>query len=195
MPFHAYTIDDSIDSSSGSARVPEGDYLVEIAGCKPSNEDHDGEPNFQWTLRIAQGKAGVGRTLRYTTTMKEGAQFGLGRLLSAVGVPTDSIRSKTVTSYRDHQMMASSLEKALKGRPLGVMVADRDIGGGKYVSSISETYPAEEWTERARFSDRETVPLNGSSEIAKAPPLEVASATAPGLGNIADFFKAGEQQF
>src|SRR3990167_8874284 len=130
MAWKPYSVDESVNSGAGgSAHLPEGTYKFEVLSISPSPENHNGDPYFRWKVIARDGLAeGIGGVVNHTTTMKEGAQFGLGILCEAVGIDKAKMVEvgKRVRKYLDHAAFAKLLEARAKGKFFAAAVMDRE---------------------------------------------------------------------
>ena len=144
-------IDDSIlNTETLSSKVPPGIYKVKIAKCASDVVEWPENVRFKWGFNITDGLTNHG-TLQLTTTFKEGAQFGLGRLLNAVGFDVARLHDKEFTEA-SFEKMRLSVENEVKGKELAVLVADSAPSNksGKVYSNIEQTYPVDEFDELSK---------------------------------------------
>lgn len=175
MPFKPYKIDESFaPSQGGSAHVRPGPYLLEVAGVRPSREDHPGEPYFMYRLRIADGAEGHGQSINHTGTWKEGAQFSNASLLAAIGVNLSKLQGREAKTYAEHQGLAASVEKAIMGKKLGAQVADGEVRNGRQTSDIIEFFPEAEFANRRNGQ----VKAQATAPAVAAPAAPSADASA-----------------
>lgn len=135
MAFRKYTVDENvIPSGGGSALLPEGVYLWEVLGLKPSPEDTgDADPYFTIRCIARDGNpAGVGLTVQKRLIMSEKAMWVLGAFCEATAVDFGKVQQlgAAVTTYAKHQAYCVALAKLLVGKMFTAGVQDNDYTTG-----------------------------------------------------------------
>lgn len=162
-----------------SARVPDGEYLLEIKNVAVKVKDWAAkDTQFKWEFTIREGISGMGQTLRMTTTLKPGAQFSLGRLLTAVNfdiakIAATEIPEKEGPGTAALEKLAEKLAKTLRGQAFGALVVEsKPDGDGRRYSNIQETYPTEDYPERSKSNVGRSATVSERSPAANAEVVE-----------------------
>lgn len=163
MSFHPFAFDDNVtNTGGGSAHVPDGEYLLEIAALAISKEDEDSD-YYRWTMRIDQGPAGIGQSLQYNCTCytpkpskaggETAGQFALGRLVEAVGLNAATLKEYQPKTQAEFEAVGQGLLQGLKGKKVRALVANRagENRNGQQMtySNIIELGPATDFRLRA----------------------------------------------
>lgn len=77
------TVDFSgIEVRQGSVHLPEGDYLVEVAGCEiRSKKDDESRKYLNWALRVVLPEQYRGKTVYYRTSLVRESLWNLRKFL------------------------------------------------------------------------------------------------------------------
>lgn len=211
MAFKPFTINDGIVTDGvqgGSVHVEPGAYLVEIDGAAPSPEPEDEDKNsfIDWRLKVIDGPDGVGRRLRHMTVMSDKTMFQLGNLIHFSGkvevAQFLAKKAQTITTYQEFAAFVPVILKAMRGKRLGVVVAD-DSYQGNPTSKIVEMFfaadyeaaPAdvEELEPDLDDLDEETPPASPKrAATGKSKPVPLAKKTPPAKSledELSEYFK------
>lgn len=179
MPFTPYAFDESITRVEESGtKVRPGEYLLEIVGGQPTDEDHEGPAGAYWRVKIDKGPEGIGKPMRHFTTFKQDAtdpgksgQFGIGRLMFICGYDPSKLVGKGAQNYETHVAVVQGMAKGLIGKKIGASIDD-DQYNNRVFSKIFSVYPEAEYEERAKANDppRAERPVNGSAAAVLTPP-------------------------
>lgn len=119
---------------SGSAlfaRVPEGDYALEITGVKGKKGQESGKPNLIFTFELSQGpKRGNGKQLGHNCSLQPQSLWNLRQILEACG--------KQVPSKK----LNIDVDKLIGLKCAGTIVDDEYEGRKK--STIAAFYPLDD---------------------------------------------------
>lgn len=144
------------DSRAPAAHVPEGDYLLEVAGCQlKSKKDDETSKYLSWMWKIVAPSQFKGKTIYSITSLKPEALWNLrGLLVDMLGeerVPKASVNIP--------------LESIVKARKkVGATVADDEPYEGKVKSKIVATFPASDYQELGQATATPVDDSNGQSE-------------------------------
>ena len=155
MPFEPYTIDDtivSVPSGSNYVHVPEGDYLLKIVDCRPNAEDKD--TAHIWVLEIAEGAAGVGKSVDFYASMhdadtvrdKKSTFFNTGNVIASALTPEAAVQVQEgfkklqVKTYAQHVALAKRLGTSFAGKIIYGLVGD-DNRNGRIYSKVVRVGP------------------------------------------------------
>lgn len=147
-----------VEVGSRAVHLPEGDYLVQVAGCEMrSKQDNEARKYLSWTLKVVEPKSYVGKPLYYRTSLVPEALWNLRGFLIAMLGP-DKVPQKAVDV---------PIAKILQAKPqLGVTVQD-DEYQGKIRSEIAAVYSKAEYLENQQSlapSDEEEETTEESDE-------------------------------
>ncbi len=210
MPFRSFAFDDSITNvEQGGIHVPQGNYLLQIAGVRASAEDAQGATGYHWTLRIIgpDNDPNIGRSLQMFTAVasndpsKDGkTQFGLGRLLHVCGINPAALVGKQFPAYQDfvnlgNALLANLTQKSPSKGRFGALVGD-NVFNGRVNSQVVESYPEAEFQDRVRLAPPGSVqaqPANGPTGMPGAFPQGGTPTIIPGADMFADPAMAQQQ--
>lgn len=150
-PFTRLDIPDSFgDAGTGARRihVPEGDYLGEIQAVVPSPESVDAEKAFfsYRTLLVDGPQQGVGQVYAHMASFGDTAGW-THNIVAAAGVNPASLKGKKSLDYAAFCGIATALDKALKGRKVGIVMADNTYQN-TVTSRAVQFYPAAQFVKR-----------------------------------------------
>lgn len=132
-----------------AARVPEGDYLLEVRGCQrkwKKGESQDESPGYlTWMLAIVKPSAHKNAGFVYhNTTLKEEGLWNLRNFLEDLGLKVPTSRLKI------------PIEKIVaKKMQLGATLVDGEPYNDKIKSEIAATFPKEKFEEQSGDTDED----------------------------------------
>lgn len=159
-------IDDSINNFStggGMILVQEGDYLLQLARVVPSPANRDyskADPYMRFDFKLVEGPDGLGKVIGYVGMVSKknpdgsGGSWGLGRVLSAVGIDQAKFEGRGWATYEEFASFVQALSQRFAQDPpkTGGTVSDDTTRGAnsQVISRITDFWPAEEWDERTK---------------------------------------------
>ena len=149
MPFQPFTIPENFAQGGDIARdilVPDGDYLFEVEGVKPSPESVE-RGFFSYRLKLIDGPSqGLGKTYPHLGSFGEKSHW-THNLLLILGLNAEQLSKKYVPNYDTFKNLAASIEKAIKGKK-GVVSLAEDTYDGKTRSRAFAFAKAETFVKR-----------------------------------------------
>jgi hypothetical protein len=188
MPFHPFTIDQSIVSTGGrSAYVRQGYYLLEIGAGVLCPETYEKELFVTWPLRIMDGPDGLGRHINRVTTWENSKQWALGQLAGAAGISLSNLVNIQIPSYASLQQLVDTvLIPALQGKQVCALVGDSDYSQSK-MSEVKELFPSADWNELSRNNAllAQQAALTPPPPVVPLAPPPMVGQLFPGVGPLA----------
>lgn len=131
------TVDFSgVEVRQGSVHLPEGDYLMEVAGCElRSKKDDESRKYLLWALRVVEPESAKGKTIYHRTSLVKESLWSLRKFLVDL-LGEDKVPQKALDL---------PLAKIVAAKPrLGVTLQD-DEYEGKLKSEVAATFSKNEF--------------------------------------------------